>query len=175
MEFRLAPMSGLMTALTAALLFLPLGIATVGGRSPAAPWLFGAAGSMAAAYAFTWLVMRPTKFVVGDALEVVWPVRRRRIAWDDVLGASETPADALPAEFGTLLRVGVGGLWGGFGLAWSTRGKHLGLYVSRHADGFVLVRCARARSLLITPERPADFVAAVSARAGRSAPRAASA
>ena len=175
MEFRLAPMSGLMTALTAVLLFLPLGIAAVGGLSPAGPWLYVAAGLMVATYAFTWLVMRPTKFVVGDALEVVWPVRRRRIPWDDVLGASETPPDALPAEFGMLLRVGVGGLWGGFGLAWSTRGKHLGLYVSRHADGFVLVRCGRARSLLITPERPAEFVAAVSARVGRAAPRAASA
>jgi hypothetical protein len=67
----------------------------------------------------------------------------------------------------------VGGLWGGFGLAWSSRGKHLALYVSRHADGFVLVRCERARSLLITPERPAEFVAAVAARTGRApAPRA---
>ncbi len=175
MEFRLAPMSGLMTALTVVLLLLPLGIAAAGRGSPAAPWSRAAACRMAAGYAFTWLVMRPTTFVVAEALEVVWPVRRRRIPWDDVLGAAETPPDALPAEFGVLLRVGVGGLWGGFGLAWSTRGKHLGLYVSRHADGFVLVRCRRARSLLITPERPSEFVAAVSARAARSAPGAVSA
>jgi hypothetical protein len=171
MVFRLAPMSGLIAALTAALLFLPVGIAAVGLRTPAAgPVPVAVAAALAATYAFTWLYMRPRAFeIAAEGLEVVWPLRRRRIPWDDVLGAGETRADALASEFGTLLRVGVGGLWGGFGLAWSSRGTHLGLYVSRHADGFVIVRCGRARSLLVTPERPGEFVAAVAARTGRPA------
>lgn len=171
MVFRLARMSRLVAALTAALLSVPAGIAAVGARTGGASLGFLVAGALVASYAFTWLYMRPTAFVVGEeGLDVAWPARRRRIAWDDVLGASETrPAD-LASEFGTLLRVGVGGLWGGFGLAWSSRGRHLALYVSRHADGLVLVRCRRARSLLITPERPAEFAAAVTARAARPDP-----
>ena len=161
-EFRLAPMSAPIAVLTWALLLLPVGLGVAGLRGPGGSPLALVGLVIAIGYAFTWLYMRPRAFVVGDdGLDVVWPLRRRHIPREDVAGASEVrPAD-LRGEFGVLLRVGVGGLWGGFGLAWSSRGKHLALYVSRHADGFVLVRCGRSRSLLITPERPAAFVAAL--------------
>ncbi len=92
---------------------------------------------------------------------MVWPLRRRHIPKVNLAGASEVGREDLRKEFGVLLRVGAGGLWGGFGLACSSRGEHLSLYVSRHADGFVLVRARGKRSLLITPERPAAFVAAL--------------
>jgi hypothetical protein len=161
-EFRLAPMSTPMAVMTWALLLPPVGLVVAGLSGPGGSPLALVGLVVALGYAFTWLYMRPRAFVVGDdGLDVVWPLRRRHIPREDVTGASAVrPAD-LRAEFGTLLRVGVGGLWGGFGLAWSSQGKHLSLYVSRHADGFVLVRCRRSRSLLITPERPAAFVAAL--------------
>jgi hypothetical protein len=169
MEHRLAPMSGFLAVLTAIVLLLPVGIVAVGAATPGAPLAWAIAALLAATYAFTWFCMRPSRFVVdAEGLEVVWPLRRRFIPWSDVAGAATMRADELSAEFGLLLRVGVGGLWGGFGLAWSSRGKHLGLYVSRHADGFVLVRCGRTRSLLITPERPEEFTALVNERARRT-------
>jgi hypothetical protein len=172
MTFRLAPMSGLIAALTAVVLLVPLFItATALGVPGAKPALLVAA-ALLATYAFTWLYMRPRAFVIADdGLDVVWPLRRRRYPWADVAGASVVPPADLRGEFGVLLRVGVGGLWGGFGLAWSSRGKHLGLYVSRHADGLVLVRCHQGRSLLITPENPDAFVAAVAARSGATGVR----
>ena len=168
MDYRLAPMSGLIAVLTAFFLLLPLGVVALGEGTPAAPFTRVMAGLLVATNAFTWLYLRPSRFVVGaEGLEVIWLVRQRWINWADVSGASAIRPDQLRAEFGLLLRVGVGGLWGGFGLAWSSRGKHLGLYVSRHGDGFVLVRCRHTRSLLITPERPGEFVAAVNERTAR--------
>ena len=160
--FRLAPMSGLILGMTCALFLVPIGFLAAPLRDPRLTPLALVGGAVALGYAFTWLYMRPTAFEVGpDGLDIVWPLRRRHVPRADILGAAEIRPAGLRAEFGTLLRVGVGGLWGGFGLAWSSRGRHLGLYVSRHADGFVLVRCRRSRSLLITPERPDAFVAAL--------------
>jgi hypothetical protein len=163
MVFRLAPMSGLILGMTCALLLVPIGFLAVPLVDPRLTPLAPVGAAIAFGYAFTWLYMRPTAFeITPEGLDVVWPLRRRHIPRADILGAVTVRPPDLRAEFGTLLRVGVGGLWGGFGLAWSSRGTHLGLYVSRHADGFVLVRCGRSRSLLITPERPEAFAAAVS-------------
>jgi hypothetical protein len=165
MAFRLAPMSGLILGLTCALFLVPIAFVAaplLDPRStPAA--LAGGGAVVALVFAFIWLYMRPSAFVVSpEGLDIVWPLRRRRIPRAALVGASEVSREDIRGEFGLLLRVGAGGPWGGFGLAWSSRGQHLGLYVSRHADGFVLVRCRATRSLLITPERPADFVAALS-------------
>lgn len=163
MVFRLAPMSGLIRGMTFVLILVPIGFLA----APLLDWrsfpLAPLGGAIALSYAFIWLYMRPSAFVVTpEGLDIVWPLRRRRIPKANLVGASEVGRGDLRREFGLLLRVGAGGLWGGFGLAWSSRGEHLSLYVSRHADGFVLVRARGARSLLITPERPADFVAALS-------------
>jgi len=162
MVFRLAPMSGLILGMTWALFLIPIGFLAAPLLDPRLLPLALTGGAFALLYAFIWLYMRPSAFVVGpEGLDIRWPLRRRHIPRADVVGASEVGREALRREFGLLLRVGAGGLWGGFGLAWSSRGEHLGLYVSRHADGLVLVRCRGTRSLLITPERPAAFTAAL--------------
>lgn len=48
------------------------------------------------------------------------------------------------------MRIGIGGLWGGFGWLWPGRGL-VNFYVSR-SDGLVLIERMSARPLLITPE-----------------------
>ena len=155
-------MSGLILAMTCALILVPIGFLAAPLFDPRLFPLALIGGVIALTYAFIWLYMRLSAFVVGpEGLDILWPLRRRRIPRAKMAGASEIGREALRQEFGLLLRVGAGGLWGGFGLAWSSRGEHLGLYVSRHADGFVLVRCRGTRSLLITPERPDAFVAAL--------------
>jgi hypothetical protein len=162
MVFRLAPMSGLMRGLTCFLMLVPMALLAAPVLDPRLFPLRLMGGAFALGYAFIWLYMRPSAFVVGpEGLDIRWPLRRRRIPRANLLGASEVGPEDLSREFGLLLRVGVGGLWGGFGLAWSSRGEHLSLYVSRHADGLVLVRGQGVRSLLLTPERPADFAAAL--------------
>jgi hypothetical protein len=59
------------------------------------------------------------------------------------------------------MRIGAGGLWGGFGWLYTRRGL-VDLYVSR-TDRFVLVRRRAGRPLLLTPERDASFVDALRA------------
>src|SRR5262245_41722872 len=157
-RFKLAPMSGLLRWMTIVLLAIPIGFLAV-------PLVDRRAGPIALVglfvallYAGIWLLMRPSEFVVRDGLMIVWPLRQRWISRDEIVGAEEVDLEQLRREFGVLLRFGAGGLWGGFGLALSTKGKHLGLLVSRHRDGFVLLRCRNTRSILMTPERPNEFV-----------------
>ena len=154
-------MSRLIRGLALFLFVLPVGMAWLsrGGPVPAAPLVV--LGFFGVLYAMVWLFMRPNRFVLSpEGLDVVWPTRRRRIPRSHLILVEPVTRARLRAEFGTLMRVGAGGLWGGFGLLWSSRGKHLSLYVSRQSDGLILVRCAPSRSLLITPERPGEFLAA---------------
>jgi hypothetical protein len=66
------------------------------------------------------------------------------------------------------MRIGAGGLWGGFGWLYTRKGL-LDLYVSR-TDRFVLVRLRTGRPLLITPDADERFVAAFRAVAPHDAP-----
>jgi hypothetical protein len=58
------------------------------------------------------------------------------------------------------MRVGAGGLWGGFGWLWTQRRGIVQMYVSR-TDDFVWIERPGERSWLITPERPKAFVRAM--------------
>jgi hypothetical protein len=165
--FRLAPMSGTIRVMTIGLFCIPLLFWWMALAEPGRVLLGWVGTAAVLLYAFIWFWLRPTAFVVSaEGLEIVWPARRRTIAVSSLVGAEVVTREKLREEFGFMMRVGAGGLWGGFGLAWSSSGNHLGLYVSRHADGFVLVRCKGTRSLLITPEDPKRFVAVMRDRDG---------
>jgi hypothetical protein len=156
-------MSALIWALTAPLLAVPVLFAVVASRmSGGVSRLFWViAGLLAVMYAVIWLYARPTRFEVGpDGLVIVWPGRRRRIDRRDISGARVLASGQFRPEFGWAARVGVGGLWGGFGWAWTSRRGLLDLYVSR-TDGCVLVERRSGRGLLLTPERPDEFVRAL--------------
>jgi hypothetical protein len=156
-------MSGLIWALTVPLLALPVFFAVVASRTSGGVvglfWVI--AGLLAVTYVVIWLFARPTRFEVGpDGLAIVWPARRRRIDGRDISGARVLASGQFRPELGWAARVGVGGLWGGFGWAWTSRRGLLDLYVSR-TDGCVLVERRSGRSLLLTPERPDEFVRAL--------------
>jgi Bacterial PH domain len=164
--FRLARMSGLIWSLTVPLLALPVLFAVLAARAPgpAAPVLQVVAGLLVVLYAAVWLYARPSRFEVGDqGLVIVWPARRQRVARDDIAGARILAWGDFRREFGWAARIGVGGLWGGFGWAWTSRRGLLDLYVSR-TDGCVLVERHAGRALLLTPERPDAFVRALRPR-----------
>jgi hypothetical protein len=161
--FPLAPMSALIWALTVPLLAVPVLFAVVASRtSGGVSWLFWViAGLLAVTYTVVWLYARPTRFEVGpDGLLIVWPARRRRIDRRDISGARVLASGQFRPEFGWAARVGVGGLWGGFGWAWTSRRGLLDLYVSR-TDGCVLVERRSERALLLTPKHPDEFVRAL--------------
>ena len=161
--FPLAGMCPLMRLLTVGLLLLPvLFFATVVfGRSPLAiPGVL-----IVVVYVWIWLRMRPTRFVVSpDSVEVIWPLKRRRIARPDIASARLIDNEGLRREIGWGMRVGAGGLWGGFGWLWTGRRGIVEMYISR-TNGFVWIEPTRGRPWLITPAEPERFVRALSGAA----------
>ena len=134
-----------------------------------APLFLGAVGlAVAALYGAVWLWWRPAAFIVsGAGLRVRFPGRRVEIPAHDVTGARVLGAEEFKREFGLSLRVGAGGLWGGFGWLWTSRGGWVEFYVSR-TDGFVLVARRAGTPLLVTPEDPEGFAEALRVQSGSS-------
>jgi len=161
-RFPLAAMSPLILIFTLVLLVLPVvfvGGAMVGQRLLLAPALF-----LVAIYLWVWLRFRPHWFVVtARDLELVWPLKRRRVSRNDIAAVQIIDRKTLRTKVGWALRVGAGGLWGGFGWLWTKRRGIVQMYVSR-IDEFVWIECREGRPLLITPERPTDFVRALTGR-----------
>ncbi len=153
-------MSGPLWALTVPLLALPLLFAVLATwtPAPASPVLWTIAGLLVLLYGVVRLWARPGRFEVGaDGLVIVWPARRRWIPRGDIAGARVLAPGQFRREFGLGARIGVGGLWGGFGWVWTSRRGLLDLYISR-TDGCVLVERRSGRPLLLTPEQPDEFV-----------------
>lgn len=158
--FALASMSPLILWLTWAMMVLPL--AFLLGAAFSYPPLAIPGVLVLAIYAWIWLHFRPTRFEVGaDAIEVVWPVRRRSIPRREIAGVRRIGKDELRRMVGKAMRVGAGGVWGGFGVLWTEKRGVVQMYVSR-TDDFVWIERAGGRPWLITPENPSAFVRALS-------------
>lgn len=163
-RFGLAPMSADIRALTGIALVAPLGLglAAALARGPVQTVLLAVSGFVLLLYASVWLLCRPTAFEVdAGGLGIRWPLRSRRIAARDIARAETLSRDAFRRDFGWAMRIGAGGLWGGFGWLYTRQGM-LDLYVSR-TDRLVLVRLHAGRPLLLTPEGDERFVAALHA------------
>ncbi len=161
MIFRLAPMSALIRGLTIVLLCLPVAMAVMAvlrGVTLLLPVVL-----LVVIYAWVWFHLRPRKFVVdGTDLHVVWPTRRRAIPRREISSVRTLGREELKREIGWGMRVGAGGLWGGFGWLWTGRRGLIHMYVSR-TDRFVWIECGARRPWLITPERAEEFVRLLSA------------
>lgn len=158
-RYRLAPMDTLLLVLTWVCYAIPLVISASALQAPppTRTVLLGVAGVLVVLYAGVWCLMRPRAFVITpDALEIEWPLRRRSIPRSAIVSARMLTKDQLREELGRIMRIGAGGLWGGFGLAKTSRGMHE-LWVSR-VDRMVVVGCQGRRSLLVTPEDAERFI-----------------
>lgn len=158
--FPLAQMSPMILALTLALFLLPLAF-----FATAAFGKFSLAGLgllVAALYSWVWFRFRPSRFLVSpSALEVIWPLKRRRIPRQDIASVRLIDKGELRGEIGWGVRVGAGGLWGGFGWLWTQRRGIVQMYISR-TDGLVWIERISDRPWLITPDEPESFVRALS-------------
>jgi hypothetical protein len=113
-------------------------------------------------YASVWLPWRPSAFEIdGAGLRILWPLRARAIPARDIAQAVVLSREAFRREFGWSVRIGAGGLWGGFGWLYTSKGL-VDLYISR-TDRVVLVRRRAGRPLLVTPEDDDRFVVALRA------------
>lgn len=165
-RFGLAPMSAPIRGLTIVLWCLPLALAAA-GRGPGPPLLTTVAALLVALYGAVWLWWRPTAFEVSPGeLRIVFPARRRRVPLADLERCRVISARTFRDEHGMAIRVGVGGMWGGFGRLWTRRRGWVDFYVSR-TDGLVLVERRGAAPLLLTPAAPERFAALVGESGGR--------
>ncbi len=117
---------------------------------------------LVAIYAWVWLRFRPTLFVVRPGvLEVIWPLKRRQIRREEIADVRLIDKGELRQQVGWGMRVGAGGLWGGFGWLWTARRGIVQMYISR-TDGFVWIERVDERPWLITPEHPEAFIRSLS-------------
>ena len=158
-SFRLAPMSVPILALTSLVLVLPPAflVASIVWRTQLAlPGIF-----LVILYVWVWVRFRPSRFVVArEGLRVVWPLKHTSIPRSEITEVRLLDAPALRQEIGWGVRIGVGGLWGGFGWLWTKRRGIVQMYISR-TDRFVWIERGGARAWLITPIDPEAFVRAL--------------
>jgi len=158
--FRIAPMCLMIRILTLVMLALPalFLLSVVFGRG----LLIAPTILLTGLYSWVWLRFRPTRFVVHqDVLEVIWPLKRRQISLDSIADVRIVNARELRSQVGWGMRVGAGGLWGGFGWLWTQRRGIVQMYISRIND-LVWIERTAGRPWLISPERPQEFVQALS-------------
>lgn len=164
-RFRLAKMSYGLTLMTSVALFVPPIILLAAYHAPLQEIqmvLGWTGGLLVLAYAAVWFWWRPIGFDVGrDELAIVWPSRIRTIHKADIVSVQMITNPEFREAYGRGMRIGAGGLWGGFGL-FKTRGVTFSMWISR-IDHWVIVKVKRGRPLLITPSQPERFIAAVDA------------
>ncbi len=157
--YPLAHMSAFIRALTLLMLALPL--AFFGSAAFGNTFLLGPALILVALYVWVWLRFRPSCFIIGpDGIEVRWPLKRRYIARASITDIRIVNTQELRGIAGAGVRIGVGGLWGGFGWLWTQRRGIAQMYVSR-TDRYVWIERGAERPWLITPENPEAFVRAL--------------
>ncbi len=157
--YALAPMSPLILWLTVVLIAIPVAFVLSPLVFPEPSFLIVLGILLGGLYAAVWFFWRPTRFeisVEGD-LDIVFPGRRRQFAASELAGCRLITNKQFRQKFGHAMRVGVGGLWGGFGLLWTSKGGSVDFYISR-TDGFVLIERRSSRPILITPENPRCMV-----------------
>ncbi len=159
-RFPLAEMSGLILWLTILVLPLPLLMFWIAWRSDLAPAGWLSAVFMTLIYLFVWLYMRPSHFEISQSsLDVVWPVRRFSLPRSEIENVELLSGAEFRERYGYGMRIGAGGLWGGFGLL-KTKSVTFRFYISR-MEGYVIVWPRTGRPLLITPAEPQSFVRAL--------------
>jgi hypothetical protein len=100
--------------------------------------------------------------VLDQSVEVLWPLKRRTIPRDSISRVGILDREQLKQEIGWGMRIGAGGLGGGFGWLWTKRYGLVHMYISR-SDGFVWIERKSDRPYLLTPDKPDLFVRALSA------------
>jgi hypothetical protein len=158
--FRIAPMDPPILWITTLLLMLPLALLV--GAIFVGYILTLSALILIAIYAWVWLRFRPRRFVVDErSFEVIWPMKRRAISRSDISSARLIDRDTMQKEIGSSLRIGAGGLWGGFGWLWTQRRGIVQMYVSR-TDYFIWIERASGRPWIVTIDQPENFIRALS-------------
>ncbi len=150
-------MSPSIWVLTSVAWSVPVLLTVVSIALPEARGMLWIAGFVTLVYASVWLWWRPTAFdVAGSELRLCFPLRERVIPRQDLSRVRQLDRRQLRELLGFAVRIGAGGLWGGFGWLWTQKLGLVEFYISR-TDGLVLLERGAGRPLLISPLDPAGF------------------
>jgi hypothetical protein len=98
--------------------------------------------------------MRPSHYIVDNrGLTVAWPLRKLCVLRNDISSVRVLDRKGIKKELGLAMRIGVGGLFGGFGLLWTRRRGMMRFYITR-LDYFVLVERKSDKDLLLSVDHP---------------------
>ncbi|MEM7771727.1 MAG: PH domain-containing protein [Cyanobacteria bacterium P01_A01_bin.37] len=159
-SFQLAPMSSLIKWVTVALWVMPVAFA-IAALISREPFMGIVSALLFAMYGAVWFCCRPSRFIVSeDSIDILFLLWRRKISRQTITNVRTISKKAFQQEFGWAIRIGVGGLWGGFGWLWTTKRGMVEFYVS-HLDEFVLLERSPKQTLLITPIHPTEFIRAM--------------
>ena len=151
--YRTPPMAGSIKVLTSIIEILPL-LLVFTGFAFHNHGLFKWAGFLVLLSAGVWLWMRPTHYELDSReLRIVWPLRKYVMPRIDISRVRILDKPDVKKELGSALRIGVGGLFGGFGLLWTSRRGLIRFYITR-LDNFVMIDRRNGRSLLISVDDP---------------------
>lgn len=112
--------------------------------------------------AVIWLYLRPSSYEVDEGgVTIRWHLRRLVVPRSQISSVSTIDREVLRRDFGWSARVGVGGVFGTFGLLWTSKRGWMSAYATTTAS-WVLIERRNERPILISPELPDEFVRAVS-------------
>lgn len=155
--FPLARMDTVLYRMTAAFIAVPILLVVV-ALALGLTVLLVVAGFIGAILLLVWCWFRPTCFELRPgSVRIVWPARSAEFSLDNIDRVERYTKDRFLAEFGRGMRIGAGGVWGGFGLLRTKKGETLRFYISR-IDEYVILRMKAGYDLMITPEQPDEFV-----------------
>ena len=87
------------------------------------------------------------------SLTVVWPLRKLHVPAHDISSVRVLDRKGIKKELGLAMRIGAGGLFGGFGLLWTRRRGMMRFYITR-LDCFVFVERRNNKDLLLSVDHP---------------------
>jgi len=151
--YQTPPMSGSIKVITYIMEAIPFLLVYLGFAIDN-PGLFILAIFFLLLLAGVWLWMRPTHYIVDDkSMTIVWPLRKYIVLRSGISSVRILDKTDVKKELGFALRIGVGGLFGGFGLLWTRRRGLIRFYITR-LDNFVMIDRRNRRTLLITVDDP---------------------
>ncbi len=158
----MAPMAPVFVLVTGVLLAIPvIWILAAITRSEMRTNAIAMASAFVAAAIAVFVAMRPTHFVIDEArLTIVFPVRSTSVERATITHARVLPRSELSAVMGWPWRVGVGGLFGNFGLLWTSKRGWVTTYLTTR-DAWVLIERSSGRPLLVSPADPQAFLRAI--------------
>lgn len=161
-RFAMAPMAPVFVLVTGMLLAIPvIWIAAAITRAEMRTNAIAMASAFIAAVVGVFVAMRPTHFVVDEErITIAFPVRSSSIDRASIIHARILPRSDLSAVLGWSWRFGVGGLFGNFGLLWTSKRGWVTTYLTTR-DAWVLLERSSGRPLLLSPADPHAFLRAI--------------